>query len=39
IGLPEAIQRSWTGILILLIVVLILFATARYLGSKNRRKP
>jgi len=39
IGLPEAIQRAWTGILILLIVVLILFATARYLGSKNRRKP
>ena len=37
IGLPEAISRAWTGILILLILVFILFATARFLGSKNRK--
>ena len=35
IGLPEATQRAWTAILILLIVVLVLFIVARSIGPKK----
>lgn len=35
IGLPEATQRAWTAILILLVLVLILFTLARALGPKK----
>ena len=38
IGLPEATQRAWTAILILLIVVLVLFILARRLGPKKGQK-
>jgi phosphate transport system permease protein len=34
-GTPEAFTRAWTGILILLAMVMILFATARYFGSRK----
>lgn len=37
IGEPAAIQRSWTGILILLITVLIFFTLARVLGPKKEK--
>lgn len=37
IGLPESVQRAWTGILVLLILVLILFTAARVLGPKKGR--
>ena len=35
IGLPESVQRAWTGILVLLILVLILFTAARVFGPKK----
>lgn len=38
IGLPEATQRAWTAILILLIIVLILFTLARAFGPKGREQ-
>ena len=38
IGLPEATQRAWTAILILLILVLILFTLARAVGPKKREQ-
>jgi phosphate transport system permease protein len=37
-GSPESIQRAWTAILVLLIVVLILFVAARALGTKTVKK-
>jgi phosphate transport system permease protein len=36
LGTPESIQRSWTGILVLLLIVLILFTLARVVGSKSK---
>jgi phosphate transport system permease protein len=38
LGTPESLQRAWTGILILLILVLSLFITARTLGGKKMGK-
>ena len=38
LGTPESIQRAWSGILILLILVLALFITARTLGTQKIRK-
>jgi len=35
LGTPESIQRAWTGILILLILVLTLFTVARRFGSRK----
>lgn len=35
IGTPESIQRAWTGILVLLIIVLGLFLLARVFGSRK----
>lgn len=35
LGTPESIQRAWTGILILLILVLTLFTLARSFGSRK----
>jgi phosphate transport system permease protein len=37
-GSPESIQRAWSAILVLLIVVLILFIAARALGTKSMKK-
>ena len=37
-GSPEAITRAWAGLLVLVGLVLILFTTARYLGSKKSSK-
>ncbi|MFM1937689.1 MAG: hypothetical protein RLZZ320_547 [Actinomycetota bacterium] len=36
IGLPEATQRAWTAILILLIIVLVLFTLARTFSPKKQ---
>lgn len=35
LGTPESIQRAWTGILVLLILVLTLFTLARSFGSRK----
>lgn len=35
LGTPESIQRAWTGILVLLILVLGLFTVARIFGSRK----
>jgi len=37
IGTENSINRAWTGSLVLMIVVLILFTTARYIGGKDKR--
>ena len=37
-GSPESIQRAWSAILVLLIVVLVLFVAARALGSRTTKK-
>ena len=37
-GTPESIQRAWSAILVLLVVVLIMFVLARTLGSKGSKK-
>jgi len=37
-GTPESVQRAWSAILVLLIVVLILFVAARALGSRTMKK-
>jgi len=37
-GSPEAITRAWAGLLVLVGLVLILFTTARYLGSRKSSK-
>ena len=34
-GTPEAITRAWAGILVLLVIVIALFATARTLGNRK----
>ncbi|CAB4336961.1 unannotated protein [freshwater metagenome] len=38
LGTPESLQRAWTGILILLILVLSLFVAARSLGGRRMAK-
>lgn len=37
IGTENSINRAWTGSLVLLILVLVLFTTARYVGGKDKR--
>jgi phosphate transport system permease protein len=37
-GTPESIQRAWSAILVLLVVVLIMFVAARVFGSKQFKK-
>jgi phosphate transport system permease protein len=37
-GTPESVQRAWSAILVLLIVVLIMFVLARSFGSKSPKK-
>jgi phosphate transport system permease protein len=37
-GSPEAITRAWAGLLVLVVLVLVLFTCARYLGSKKSSK-
>lgn len=37
-GSAESITRAWAGLLVLMILVLILFTAARYLGSKKGSK-
>lgn len=37
-GTPESVQRAWSAILVLLIVVLIMFVLARTFGSKQPRR-
>jgi phosphate transport system permease protein len=37
-GSPEAITRAWAGLLVLVGLVLILFTSARYLGSRKSSK-
>jgi phosphate transport system permease protein len=37
-GSPESIQRAWSAILVLLIVVLVLFVAARALGTRTAKK-
>jgi phosphate transport system permease protein len=34
-GTPESITRAWTGILVLLVIVVILFSAARILGNRK----
>jgi phosphate transport system permease protein len=36
LGTPESIQRSWSAILVLLVIVLILFTIARLVGSNSK---
>jgi len=36
LGTPESIQRAWSGILVLLVIVLILFTLARLVGSNSK---
>ncbi len=38
LGTPESLQRAWTGILVLLVLVLSLFIAARTLGGKKMGK-
>jgi phosphate transport system permease protein len=38
IGSPNAISRAWLGLFVLMVLVLIFFALARYFGSGKRRK-
>jgi len=37
-GTPESIQRAWSAILVLLVIVLVMFVLARTLGSKAMKK-
>jgi phosphate transport system permease protein len=37
-GTPESIQRTWAGLLVLLVWVLILFSAARYISSRNQKR-
>ena len=37
-GTEESFQRAWTGSLVLLVVVLVLFALARFLGGRRSSK-
>jgi phosphate transport system permease protein len=34
-GTPESIARAWTGLLVLLVLLLFLFSTARFLGNRK----
>jgi len=34
-GTPESTARAWTGLLVLLIIVFVLFATARFFGNRK----
>jgi len=34
-GTPESVTRAWAGILVLLVLVLVLFGLARYLGNRK----
>ena len=34
-GSDEAIARAWTGLLVLLVLVFVLFAIARFLGNRK----
>jgi phosphate transport system permease protein len=34
-GSPEAITRAWAGLLVLVVLILILFTTARFLGTRK----
>ena len=34
-GTPESISRAWTGLLVLLVIVFVLFAIARILGNRK----
>ena len=34
-GTPESIARAWTGLLVLLVIVFILFAIARFFGNRK----
>ncbi len=36
LGTPESVQRSWSGILVLLVIVLVLFTIARVVGSNSK---
>ena len=36
LGTPESVQRSWSGILVLLVIVLVLFTIARLVGSNSK---
>ena len=37
IGTENAINRAWTGALVLILLVFALFTTARFIGGKDRR--
>ena len=37
-GTPESVQRAWSAILVLLVVVLIMFVAARTLGTRSMKK-
>jgi phosphate transport system permease protein len=37
IGTENSINRAWTGSLVLMLLVLVLFLTARYFGGKDNR--
>lgn len=37
-GTPESVQRAWSAILVLLVVVLIMFVAARALGTRSMKK-
>ena len=37
-GSPEAITRAWAGLLVLVVLILILFTSARFLGSRKAAK-
>jgi len=34
-GTPESTARAWTGLLVLLVIVFVLFATARFFGNRK----
>ena len=40
IRLPNAsqLERAWSGALVLVLLVLVLFVTARYVATRNQRK-
>jgi len=37
-GTPESVQRAWSAILVLLVVVLVMFVAARTLGTRSMKK-
>jgi ABC-type phosphate transport system permease subunit len=34
-GTPESTARAWTGLLVLLVIVFVLFAIARFFGNRK----